>query len=391
MRFSSYDAERALRSHHTVAASAVVGVRDLERGGQFVRAFVVLEEGAHPSEQLEAELRHEVGQMLSEHEVPREIEFVDQLPTAPGGKVRRLELRERLVVGRPLWELPPTAEAEANPWGNMLDPWPAGEGEPPAPPKAEALPDYIIEPEPEPAPAPAPEPVVELAPEPVPEPEPVAEAAPEPEPEPEPEPVVEPEPEPEPEPPVLEALPEPEPEPVVEPEPEPETPPEPEPVLEAAPPFEALPEPEPAAIVEPEIVESTAVEPVSIQPDVAEGTDVEVEPRAAGMLPLEVARTRPGEPDEPEPEGRRSRPRPRPPDRAGARAGRASRAGARGRARDRAAAGAGAGARAGTGARARAGTRARGRGHLDAAPPSRARPAAGPRAGGAQQRPGRDA
>ena len=111
-RFGPYASERALRPHDAVAASAVVGVRDLERGGQFLRAFVVLAPGVEGSVGLEAELRQDVGQSLAEHEVPREIEFVDELPTAPGGKVRRLELRERLVVGRPLWEMPPTTELE---------------------------------------------------------------------------------------------------------------------------------------------------------------------------------------------------------------------------------------------------------------------------------------
>ncbi len=111
-RFGPYRTERALRLHDAVAASAVVGVRDLERGGQFLRAFVVLAPGVEGSEGLEAELRQDATQSLPEHEVPREIEFVDELPTAQGGKVRRLELRERLVVGRPLWEIPTTTELE---------------------------------------------------------------------------------------------------------------------------------------------------------------------------------------------------------------------------------------------------------------------------------------
>ena len=131
-RFGPYEAERALRAHKAVTASAVVGVRDLERGGQFVRAFVVLAPGVAESEQLEAELRHEVGQTLLEHEVPREIEFVDELPTAAGGKVRRLELRERLVVGRPLWDVP-QAEPDHDAWAGMLDPWPARRPRPPPP------------------------------------------------------------------------------------------------------------------------------------------------------------------------------------------------------------------------------------------------------------------
>ena len=44
-RFGPYATERVLRLHDAVAASAVVGVRDLQRGGQFLRAFVVLAPG----------------------------------------------------------------------------------------------------------------------------------------------------------------------------------------------------------------------------------------------------------------------------------------------------------------------------------------------------------
>ena len=201
-RFGPYASERALRQHDAVAASAVVGVRDLERGGQFLRAFVVLAPSVEGSVGLEAELRQDVGQSLAEHEVPREIEFVDELPTAPGGKVRRLELRERLVVGRPLWEMPPTSElepgffepAEPQPaWNEAAGGWtlPGAQAEPE--PEAGQLPDYIVVPVPEPEPvalveAPEAEPVAVT----LPEPEHVAEAAPELEPESEPE--LEPEP-----------------------------------------------------------------------------------------------------------------------------------------------------------------------------------------------------
>jgi acyl-coenzyme A synthetase/AMP-(fatty) acid ligase len=39
--FGPHEIERTLVAHAAVAESAAVGVRDLERGGQFVRAFVV--------------------------------------------------------------------------------------------------------------------------------------------------------------------------------------------------------------------------------------------------------------------------------------------------------------------------------------------------------------
>jgi acyl-coenzyme A synthetase/AMP-(fatty) acid ligase len=235
--FGPYEVEHVLREHDAIAASAVVGLRDLQRGGQFVRAYVVPSRSAEGSEQLEAELRQFVGQALPEQQVPREIVFVDELPSI-GGKVSRHTLRERPVGGRPLWELPPTSDAEPPPVTAT-----------PAPPVvAQAAPAVVLEP----AVAPAPEPVVLQ--EPI--PEPVAEVAriraPEPEPVATPEPVVPPAPvvhEP-----VAEAAPAiaptPEPTPAAAPEPVPEPEPELEPVAEAAP--VAEPEPEPEAESEPE-------------------------------------------------------------------------------------------------------------------------------------------
>ncbi|MDQ3671313.1 MAG: AMP-binding protein, partial [Actinomycetota bacterium] len=339
-RFGPFTSERELRSHDAVTASAVVGVRDLERGGQFLRAFVVLAPGVEGSVGLEAEIRQDLAQSLAEHEVPREIEFVDELPTTPDGKVRRLELRERLVVGRPLWEMPPTTElepgflepaAEAKPtWDHAVGGWtlPGAviESVEKAETEADQLPDYVVAPdlerEPQPAPEPQPEPVayfeafepapvVELPPEPEPaveeepqpepeeepQPEPAltAEAAPrpetelEPEPEPEPEPKPEPEREPEPEPVVMLA---PEPEPVadvlLEAEPEPVTEPAPEPEPEPMPDPDPVPEPEPA----PEPVPVAAFEPNHV----AE-FDVEPEPAPEQEPKLATATAAPREPE----------------------------------------------------------------------------------------------
>ena len=43
--FSPFEVEQALVGHRAVASAGVVGIRDLQRGGQYVRAFVVLEAG----------------------------------------------------------------------------------------------------------------------------------------------------------------------------------------------------------------------------------------------------------------------------------------------------------------------------------------------------------
>jgi acyl-coenzyme A synthetase/AMP-(fatty) acid ligase len=288
--FGPYDVERVLAGHDAIAAAAVVGIRDLQRGGHFVRAFVVAERGAGGSEQLEAELRQYVAQTLPDQQVPREIVFMDELPYV-GGKLSRHTLREQPLAGRPLWEMPPTTEAAASAapaapqepqWELVYEPLAPPPAAPPAAvepqPVAEAL---VVEPEPvvvQPEPVAPPPPVVEPAPPPVAEAAPVVEPVVEPEPvEPEPvappppvvepapppvaeaapvvEPVVEPEPEPVEAPaPVAEAMPEPEPAPAPEPEPlvvaVPD--PEPEPVVQPEPVAEALPEPEPEPEVQPE-------------------------------------------------------------------------------------------------------------------------------------------
>ncbi|HET9462159.1 MAG TPA: AMP-binding protein [Gaiellaceae bacterium] len=256
--FGPYEVERALRDHAAIAASAVIGLRDLQRGGQFVRAYVVPHSGGGGTEQLEAELRQFVAQALPEQLVPREIVFVDELPVV-GGKVSRHTLRERPVGGRPLWDLPPTSapDEEAPPLTASLAP--------PPPVVAEAAPVVV----PEPPVAPVPEPVA--VPEPVVAPpltpEPVAEAKPLRA----PKPVVE-----APEPPVVERLVEPEPEPVLEP------------VAEAAPALPPAPEPEPQPEPEPVVVRET--EPVSeaepaSPPEPAVTPEVVQEPVAASAEP----------------------------------------------------------------------------------------------------------
>jgi acyl-coenzyme A synthetase/AMP-(fatty) acid ligase len=82
--FGPHVVEHVLRSHDAIVASAVVGIRDLQRGGHFVRAFVVLVPGIEGTEQLQAEVRQFLGQVLPDQQVPREIVFVDELPTVRG-------------------------------------------------------------------------------------------------------------------------------------------------------------------------------------------------------------------------------------------------------------------------------------------------------------------
>jgi len=92
--------EEVLKKHPAVIEVAVVGSPDKERG-EVVKAFIKTDRV--PSEQLQKEIQEFVRSTLSKHEYPREIEFLEELPKTPDGKIRRKELkeRERVKKGNP--------------------------------------------------------------------------------------------------------------------------------------------------------------------------------------------------------------------------------------------------------------------------------------------------
>lgn len=91
-RIGPFDVESALIEHPAVVEAAVIGKPDRERT-ELVKAFVVLAAGTAPSEALAEELSLYVKRRLSAHAYPREIEFVEQLPKTPSGKLQRFLLR----------------------------------------------------------------------------------------------------------------------------------------------------------------------------------------------------------------------------------------------------------------------------------------------------------
>jgi acetyl-CoA synthetase len=92
---SAVEIENVLLAHPDVREAAVVGVADPLRG-QVARAFVV---AARAGADFARELQEHVRQRLSQHEYPRGVEFVDELPKTPAGKVNRQALRERAAAG----------------------------------------------------------------------------------------------------------------------------------------------------------------------------------------------------------------------------------------------------------------------------------------------------
>ena len=90
------EVEGALLKHPAVLESGVVGSPD-KSGSDLVKAFVVLKEGYKASEQLAKQIQDFVKSRLSKHEYPREIEFIDELPKTPDGKIKRKELKQREI------------------------------------------------------------------------------------------------------------------------------------------------------------------------------------------------------------------------------------------------------------------------------------------------------
>ncbi|MGY0712785.1 acyl-CoA synthetase [Azospirillum argentinense] len=93
-RIGPGEIEDCLIGHPAVRMAAVVGVPDLLRT-EIVKAFIVLQDGVRPSDELAAEIQAHVKTRLAAHEYPRAVEFVDSLPMTTTGKIIRRGLRGR--------------------------------------------------------------------------------------------------------------------------------------------------------------------------------------------------------------------------------------------------------------------------------------------------------
>jgi fatty-acyl-CoA synthase len=80
--------EELLLHHEAIRDAAVIGIPD-DQWGQRLRAFVVPQDGAEPTED---EIKAYVRDNLARYKVPREVVFLAELPRNPTGKVLKREL-----------------------------------------------------------------------------------------------------------------------------------------------------------------------------------------------------------------------------------------------------------------------------------------------------------
>jgi len=97
-RLGTMEIESALVAHPAVAEAAVVGRPD-DLKGQAIAAFVSLEQGHKPTEELRQELRKWVAKEIGALARPDDLRFTQMLPKTRSGKIMRRLLRELATTG----------------------------------------------------------------------------------------------------------------------------------------------------------------------------------------------------------------------------------------------------------------------------------------------------
>jgi len=91
--------EGTLHQHPKVADAAVFGIPH-DDWGEEVRAVVEPSPGAEPGEALEQELKQFLSDRLAKYKIPRTIDFIDEMPRDPNGKLYKRKLRDPYWAGK---------------------------------------------------------------------------------------------------------------------------------------------------------------------------------------------------------------------------------------------------------------------------------------------------
>jgi acetyl-CoA synthetase len=89
-----FEVESALIEHEAIAEAGVIGVPD-ETAGEIVKAYVTLNPGFAPSDDLERDIRGHARKKLGPAVAPREVVFRKTLPKTRSGKIMRRLLKAR--------------------------------------------------------------------------------------------------------------------------------------------------------------------------------------------------------------------------------------------------------------------------------------------------------
>jgi len=102
-RLSTAEVESAIVAHPKVAEAAVIGQSD-EDTGQAICAFVTLNGGTEPSDELVDGIRQVVAERIGKFARPKRVIWADDLPKTRSGKIMRRLLRD-IAEGRALGDV----------------------------------------------------------------------------------------------------------------------------------------------------------------------------------------------------------------------------------------------------------------------------------------------
>ncbi|HLK24963.1 MAG TPA: acyl-CoA synthase, partial [Caulobacteraceae bacterium] len=91
--------DNELIKHPAVEDSCAIGVPN-EEWGEEVKVVLMLKPGFEPGEALTADILAFARQRLAGFKVPRSVDFVDDLPRSPAGKIQRGKVRAPFWAGR---------------------------------------------------------------------------------------------------------------------------------------------------------------------------------------------------------------------------------------------------------------------------------------------------